>query len=622
MKKKFLLFCMASMAFAQTALIEKILSDIEIRNDLSQQTKRENGGISYIYTRRDLEALQVRYLRDVLQLTPLTYKFNRYGIIDPFNPNSLVPFLSSYIKVYIDNQEVDGGLYGSALAGLGDIDLGFVDHIEIYTQAPSLEVTTEPSIAIIKLYTKKAERDEGVDLLMQRESYASSLLSFTYGKVFPSFSTLLFGSYNKKNVKPIGKPDRNAKRWHTLVSLYDEKQKFLLYAGRLQRGGFIGFSLDGNLDDEGIDTKMFHIHYDRVFSPFQLHIAVDDIRNSTHYSEWPVLTYINRQRVYEISTKSHSLSATYDLSYKHETKNNIFFCGLKYKDKHFKYKKLTVNNKNLTGFGHTRQKATTLYLQESYFLAQNSIINAGIAYSFVHNNANIDDYRLKLYRVGHTYVKGKSVFKTNYAHIEYHIDPYLMNSFFLYGSDLPSVKIDNIFEDFKYTLDSTKEFEAIVGYFKGKNYFFPNRENKLYTIRKKLDNIYYSLRFNWRYRPFDKLSLVYYGEEMRNVPMIGSYKFSQFVATNYHRLKNLEFFEELLAQKHHYRQKKYNYTVNVGVRYSIDEDKDFFIRADNIGGKRYDYSFFRFDPIRLQPLSPLKVPFNEKRVRVGMEWVF
>lgn len=133
--------------------IEELLNTIQKKTDLSSKTKMENGGISFIYTRDDLERMQANYLKDILKsVYPFGYSENKFGLSDPMYLDSLHPFVSSAMRIFIDNQEITTSLYGSGLIVLGDIDIGFIDHIEIYSQNPSYEFSTEPTFVLIKLF--------------------------------------------------------------------------------------------------------------------------------------------------------------------------------------------------------------------------------------------------------------------------------------------------------------------------------------------------------------------------------------------------------------------------------------------------------------------------------------
>ena len=101
--------------------IGDLLNDIEVKTDLSQKTQLENSGVSFIYTRDDIDRMQITNLKDILKsVYPVGYNENRFGVSDPFTSGSNHPFVSSQIRLFIDNQEITTGLFGSGLSLLGD----------------------------------------------------------------------------------------------------------------------------------------------------------------------------------------------------------------------------------------------------------------------------------------------------------------------------------------------------------------------------------------------------------------------------------------------------------------------------------------------------------------------
>jgi len=171
----FFLFIAATIASADSS-IDNLLANIEEKCDLSLKTKQENGGVIYIFTRHDLDVMQVKHLRDILKSTSIGYKENRYSIVDPMGMGN-VPFLSGSIRIFIDNQEVTSALYGSGLVVLGDMDMSFVDHIEIYTQSPTYEFSTESTIMLVKLYSRSVLKDSGTKVALSIGSLRNTQVS-------------------------------------------------------------------------------------------------------------------------------------------------------------------------------------------------------------------------------------------------------------------------------------------------------------------------------------------------------------------------------------------------------------------------------------------------------------
>jgi len=616
--KKILFLFLSIILFSKD--INTILSKIEIKNDLSLKTKRENCGISYIFTRRDLDSLQIYHLRDLLILTPLNYKLNRFGIIDMFNPNSNIPFLSSYVKVFIDNQEITSGLYGSGLAILGDIDLGWVDHVEIYTQAPSFDISTEPALIIIKLYSKTPQRDEGENIHISESTYKSTYDYITFAKELNKYSYFTYFGYDKEGNKKINNLKNNKIGKHFLFTLHHNNSNFIFDFHSVNKNGLFGFSLDANPTKNNINNHSFHIGYDNKIKNFTFLLSLDYTKAKTFYLEKPVLFYLNRNPVYKTYITSTDYSLNTKLIYKKHFHKNEFIIGIKNRYKHFaKYNKLLFNNFNLPQYGHTKQNIAGVFFQDSYFIKQNSVINLGINYSYVYNNANVKDRKLKQFRLSHTYLKNKCTFKTVFSHIEYSLDPYLINSFFVKGNDLKPTKIDSFFEDIKYKNENYR-FEFLIGKFISKDYFFPNRNGKLINSKERMNEIYLGLKSDFYYMPFSKLAIHLFFHRLKKVPIIGNYKYTKYSIFNYNQFKKINLFEEIVIDK--FTGSKYFYNLYLGGKYNYNDNLTFFVKGENLLNKAYKQKFFRINPLTFQKEEPIEYQLINRRLIIGMEYMF
>jgi len=65
------------------------------------------------------------------------------------------------IRLYVNDHDMTSASFGSALTLWSDMPVEYIDHIEVYKSASSVEFGNEPGSVIIKLYTKKPEREEG-----------------------------------------------------------------------------------------------------------------------------------------------------------------------------------------------------------------------------------------------------------------------------------------------------------------------------------------------------------------------------------------------------------------------------------------------------------------------------
>ena len=616
--KKILLLFLAIFLFAKN--INTILSKIEIKNDLSLKTRRENCGVSYIFTRRDLDSLQINHLKDLLILTPINYKINRYGIIDMFNPNSNIPFLSSYVKIFIDNQEITSGLYGSGLAILGDIDLGWVDHAEIYTQAPSFDVSTEPALIIIKLYSKTPQRDEGKNLHISGSTYKSTYDYFTFAKELNKYSFFTYFGYNKEGNKKINNLKNNKIIKHFLFTFHHNNSNFIFDIHSVNRNGLFGFSLDANPQKNNMNKNSFHIGYDDKVDNFSFLLSLDYTKAKTFYLEKPILFYLNSIPIYKTYITSTDYSLNTKLIYKKNFNRHDFIIGIKNRFKHFsKYNKLLFNNFNLPQYGHTRQNISSIFLQDSYFLSLKSVVNFGLNYSYITNNANVKDRKLKQFRLSHTYLKNKFTFKTVFSHIEYSLDPYLINSFFVKGNDLKPTKIDSIFEDIKYK-DESYRFEFLIGKFISKDYMFPDNQGQLINIKERMNELYLGLKSDFYYMPFSKFAVHLFFHKLNNIPKFKTYRYYKYVFYNYNQMKKVNLFEELVIDK--FTKSKYFPNFSLGAKYNYNDSLTFFAKGENLLNRAYKETFFRINPLTLQREEPVRYQLINRGLTLGMEYIF
>ena len=612
MKKIILILFLINLSFAKN--INTILSNIAVNNDLSNKTKKENSGVLYLLTREDICSLQIKHLRDVLKILPIDYKFNRYGITDVFNPNTNIPFLSSPVKVFIDNQEIVSGFYNSGLAILGDMDLGWVDHIEVYTQAPSLDVSTEPSLIVIKLYSKRASRDEGNNIYLSK-GIKNSLLYFEKAKSLDKYSYYTYisndnekSSYNNSKFKKT-----------FLLHIYNPTSSFLLNGDFINRDGFLGFSLDGKPDNSYIKNRYLHMGYDKKIGDFEFFTAFNFSKAKTYYYETPILFFYKNQPIQKADVISNDRLIDLNIKYKKEINKNIILAGIKNRFKYFNWTTLKFNNENIPKTNRHTQSVHTAFMQISRFLSSNSLINFGYSMSVFQNNAGFKNQKTKQYRFAHTYLKNDLILKTAFSHIEYTIDPYLINSIFLSKKILKPASINNIFENIKYKKD-LYSLNISFGYFISKNYFFPNSKGLLDNLDKRMNEKYFSFGYDYRYMPFSKFSFNYYFQYIKDIPKVNIFRMHKVAVYNYNTIKKYNFFEELVMSKE--GGTKVYYNLSLGAKYAKNDNLTFFVKGENLLNRGEEYNFFSFNPLKQKFNSPVTVPFIERRVVAGAEYSF
>ena len=616
--------------------IDNLLMDVQKKSDLSQKTKLANAGVSFVWTRDDLDRMQITNLKQILKtLYPAGYAENRYGLVDPLSSNANQPFMSSVIRLYIDNQEITTGLYGSGIIIMGDANIDWVDHVEIYTQNPTYEYATESTITLIKLYSKSVAKDEGNMLKVSGGSYgAGSMDGYSAGWI-KDWSYFVFGlgsnDKRKKYYSHNTQLSRDRKVNALVATLHKEDTNILLNTFTQDRDAFMNLSLDSTPLKSKLKVKYFHLGIDSKIGDFSYLFTysysnvkedmIDDVTpipNPPFYGMFPVQS---------VQSYTHSMVFTGELKYKYTTTNNTLLTGLKYRTKRAKWDKSSVNGVNMATNDDSRiQNIVTTYIENQYSLSDNSIVTAGAEYERVENKNTPQSDNLFMYRLGHTYTTDLWTFKTFYSHTLSTLEPYLVKSdtFLAYPNHhYNPATINTIVEDIIYEKDANK-YELILDYSEGKNYFLPLDKGKIVNYNKKLIMSGIDARWTYIYHKFDKLFLRAGYRELRNSPdsIISFYKEYIAVARNINTYKKFDIFNELVYRTNNYIKDGHSCNYSAGVKYNYNDSISFSIKGINLFDNASKEKYIRINKRTFQEEEPLLISPIDREIRLSARWVF
>lgn len=147
--KKVLSISILLMSFYQVLgaeSIDNLLGVYAQEADLSNKTKKESAGHVTVYTRHDLDRMQVKSLSELLKnIAYFKYNEDTYGYTD-LTYQDFQPSKSNSFRVYLNNYEIVTPYHGKGLTLFSQIDFGLIDHVEIYRGIPSFEFGIEPVI--------------------------------------------------------------------------------------------------------------------------------------------------------------------------------------------------------------------------------------------------------------------------------------------------------------------------------------------------------------------------------------------------------------------------------------------------------------------------------------------
>jgi len=260
--------------------LDYLLGEYTQKSDLSKKTKLVNAGHSIIFTRDDIERMQARNLKDIVKTLPFfTYQEGRYGIPNLYNMGDFVPFSSSSVRIYIDDHEMMSGSYGSSFALLGNVELEFVDHIEVYYNTPSFEYSVESTYLLIKLHSKIPERDKGGKVLLSSGSYGTNQQTTFYTDKINNISyfAYLSNDNDKKDTFYINDEivERDNQRKHFLGTIFNDNNHFLIDAQNTDIMPLSNMSLDGSSSGSDVEYNNLQMSY--------LNTSFDNIKLKTSY---------------------------------------------------------------------------------------------------------------------------------------------------------------------------------------------------------------------------------------------------------------------------------------------------------------------------------------------------
>ncbi len=600
--------------------IYHLLSNIEKKTDLSAKTKLENGGISFIYTRDDLERMQIKKLNDILKSAyPFGYNENRLGRADPLTFGTNAPFVSSMIRVFIDNQEITTGLYGSGIVVLGDIDLGFVDHIEIYTQNPSYEFSTEATFVLVKLYTKVAQKDEGGKVELHSDNYGTKSASGYYSQELEKWSYFNYiSNTNLKREKYDShdtKLSRDKQRTHIVSSIYTKDQRILLQAIKSKEDAFIGKSIDATPVDNTYDMDFLHVGYDTKKDGLSFLASYDYMYTDYYFTDDNGMV-----KTLEAKLSSHIYSS--ELKYDYLTDKNKLVTGIKYRIKEYSYDARVINNTSKPNPNNDTQTVGTIFLENQYSQQDNSIITTGISYSEVKNNHTTQNDNLLMYRLGHTFTNDNWIFKTIGSHVEMSLDPYLVGNenSYVAGETMDIQSMNSIIENIIYQKDNNK-YEFMITNLKTKNYLVPNSQGLLYNYEKDISTNAILMKWTHNYNEYDKLFLTIKYSKKYNLPQMGDQTINEILLRNVNTYKEFDIFNEMIVYKDNTDDKEF-YDYSLGVKYHYNKDLTISLKGENLLNKAKTTTYNRKDPNTLTAQTPLEISPIDRRITLFVEYLF
>ncbi len=410
--------------------INTLLNSLAEKDDLSVHTKKENAGYLIIFTRQDLDRMKTRSLKELIEKIPFVrYNENSRGLSDPY----FQPYQAnnpSRIRIYINDRELLSPMFGNGLQILGQMDMAYIDHVEVYIGLPSYEISIEPAATVIKLYTKTGKRENTSVFGISGGSYGTS---DTYGytaKDMKDFSYFIYGDHrNLKREKLYNQGNllsRDKETGNFYAQLTTAISRFEFQAIKGSMNNFLGNSWNMTPQNSTTDFTYLYAGYNftspdkSVKANINYTYAIYDYFDSSNAPLGlnPISVYPFYAPFYTNRVKMHEDLLDTQITKKLNFSKSSLLLGFRNR-----YKKFTSDI-------HTRN---SISVPTSSNYNYEDIVSAYEEFDYMLNKKNrlIFSSSIDKYFEGGG-INGETIYGIRLGHI-YHNDIYTQKSFFFYG---------------------------------------------------------------------------------------------------------------------------------------------------------------------------------------------
>ena len=567
--------------------IDEMLDFYRIDSDLSKKTKDEALGHLTVYTRDDIERMQAHTLSDLTNsIRSFRYDENLFGMPDYLHVDPLL-YSSSVVKIFINDYEISSTYAGSGLYIYGNIDLGFVDHVEIYEGSTSTSVNSEPSIITIKLYSKDPSRELGGRVAGYVGSRGTNHQNVSYALAYNDLKTYIYASRTDSNrveyENNFHKISRDSENLHALMTLDYKKFNFEAEIIDHKMDPFLSLSMFGAPNDGDIDYQLKRLSSSMTFlddDSLKLKLSFTRIDGKTNLSmagsRWssdPLSLFRT-----EDSLVTNSIDDIYDIKLEKSIYYgaNHIIIGSQYVKKWLHG--VTSYNRGVKNLNeeYVDNDIFSLYIQDDYLINENQMFTISAKSNHYNSRSNRDtrNFETTQFRLGYIYNSDTDVVKIFASQMELPTEQFVLTSTPENKIEILNVR-DYSFEYIK-TLGAHK-ISSCVELIQNEN---PQSTRIAYGNSKYFNNYSGSLKYDYEFNKFNTLKSMVYTNKYHNqvtqeidtvrggfVRLLNKYrKFDFYNEANYFRELNTEI-------------NGINY--NVGVRYHATRALIFSLKGTN-----------------------------------------
>ena len=611
--------------------LSSLLNSYKHESELSKITKKEEAGILDIYTRHDLEVMQAKTFEDVLRILP-GFHFTRTtnNLVSLQKPTTSTLQLST-MRIYINDHDMSSSSFGSAALIWGELPIEYIDHIEVYKGAASIEFGNEASSLIIKLYTKTPQHEEGGKVRLYGDNKGSLNLDTYVASTLDELSYFAYANVNNINREVYEnsyqgedyalKSDRSG---HNLYANLQYK-KWILELGSYYKksDSFLGIGTNRTPTGGHLDADHHYVHLSKKFeNDIKLQLSYDNLSYERSYIDPNDIRVANAPIInnYNIKFEDEIISLILEKKFKFE--NHSLLLGSFYKHKKFTEHGDLKDDINSYSFQNSFSNALNLYSAYAEYIYNYDISTRLIAsvkedlfyYSkVIPSNSelsakigiikNIDNFQLKAFATT-TYIPTALYQLYNPDNIPYKTNPNLDNIHLTIG--ILSFKYTKNDHTIKLIIAKSYTSDLIV-YDRALSYGYTNSSQTGEYLR-------YDLQYTYLFNLDNKFSIgLFTGENSSDTVVSPQYG---GIAQLFSKYKQFDIYNELIYKSAYdylglSMGAALNYTASVKYHYS--KDLSLGLRGENIFNSGYEQIYRSLD---------FAIPVTDQKIWFNMEYLF
>lgn len=627
-----------NLTFAES--LDSLLEEYQNTSEKSLQTVDEKMGHVVIYSQKDIKRMQYDSLDDILKELPRkNLGKNRYGV----NTSTLSgtnTSVTGFFRVFINDHELSSVHTQTSTLTWGDIPLHFVDYIEVYYGDSSFALGNETGIYFIRIYTKKANKINGGEVVYQVTDNGSNAQSVLHSQTLPNdWSYLFFVSRNSFNedtkVDSSKSVNNDMERQYAFLDLSKDKTSINLGYSEVQKESYFGMSKDLKSDDGEIKSKDLYVNFTQYFledNSLKINASYDyntrffEESNAEGLSIVPIRNpYIT---VYNISYYTEDLELEKTklyLSKTFELGNHNLLAGLDYSNKTYnvrnrEYTETFTPTSTTTHYskGHfydyDEESTYSVLFQDEYRAFDNLSLIGNLKIDKYEREGVIKDSTENLFRFGFIYTPTSNFGLKGFYNKTY-LPPTFYNVDFYEqaGKEIQSQKYRFYTLEGVYTTENSKT---------SLQYNHINIDDFLYLTPVGFRNINYRIKTNgyifdyeYQFENNDKFHFNYFSTRL-NQSSTNSDKGGYLKYMG--EYQNFEYFGSVIYRNgYKFGNLKVSSSVdlNLGATYYLTKDLSVSLKGDNLLDKSTQSVFSNSG-------SDIAIRDRDRNISLSMKWVF